>query len=96
MKQERTTVIFFDDLTKQAQKRIVAVELEKVVDGAVSHVVVKPTDLTPFGYDPDPCKQEMIQDMHVKVRYGGHDHHWLMVWDCTEAEFQTLMEEGKE
>ena len=93
MKTERTTVIFFEDLTKQAQKRIVAVELEKVVDGAVSHVVVKPTDLTPFGYDPDPEKQQMLQDIHVKVRYGGHDHNWLMVWDCIECEFQTVMEE---
>lgn len=95
MKSERTICIFFEDLTPKAQDRIISTELLMATDEEVSNVGIKDTDMEPYGYDPDPDKQEMLQDIHVEVTYGGKQHYWLMVWDCMEAEFQTIMEENQ-
>ena len=93
MKSERIIAIFFEDFTKPAQKRIIAEELGRVTgdDGVCRITVAMDEDL--YGYNPTPDNQTLEQHLHVKVRYGGHDHKWLMVWDCMEAEFTTLMEE---
>ena len=42
-----------------------------------------------YGYDEDPKKQELLEHVHVETPKGC----WLMVWDCFEHEFQTIMEE---
>ena len=90
MESTRTIAIFFEYFTKEAQKRIVAEYLGPVIGEAVSHVVIKSTD------DEDPFKQERLQDIRVKARYGRHDHHLTMTWDCMEAEFINVIEEGNE
>ena len=94
MTSTRTIAIFFEEFTKLAQKRIVAAELGPVLGEAVSHVVIKPSDLTPYSHDEDPANQKMLQDIHVKVRYDRHDHYMMMTWDCMEAEFINVIEEG--
>jgi hypothetical protein len=92
METKRTFAIFFDDFTKTAQKRIIAEELGRVTgDDGVNHITVK-TDEDLYGYDPNPDNQMLEQHLHVNARHNGHDHEWLMVWDCMEAEFSTLME----
>lgn len=89
MKSEKTTVIFFEELKKEAQKRIIAVELEGILE--LDEVKVKSVDVVAdcYGYDPDPAKQELLEDVHAKTSAGN----WLLVWDCLECEFQTVMKE---
>ena len=95
MKSERTIAIAFEDFTKAAQKRIIAEELGRVTgDEGVSHITVA-TDEDLYGYNPNPDNQTMEQHLHVKARHNGHDHKWLMVWNCMEAEFTTLMEDNQ-
>ena len=84
MKSERTIAIFFENFTKAAQKGIIAQELGRVTG-----------DEDLYGYDPDPERQTLEQNLHVKARHNGHDHKWLMVWNCMEAEFTTVMEENQ-
>lgn len=88
MKSEKTTVIFFEELKKEAQKRIIAVELEGTLE--LDEVKVNSVDVVAdcYGYDPDPTKQELLEDVHVKTSAGN----WLLVWDC-KCEFQTVTKE---
>lgn len=95
MKSERTIAIFFENFTKAAQKGIIAQELVRVTgDEGVCRITVQ-TDEDLYGYDPDPERQTLEQNLHVKARHNGHDHKWLMVWNCMEAEFTTVMEENQ-
>ena len=95
MKSERTIAIFFEDFTKAAQKRIIAEELGRVTgDEGVCRITVT-TDEDMYGYDPNHDNQTLEQHLHVKARHNGHDHKWIMVWDCIEAEFTTLMEDNQ-
>lgn len=82
-------VIFFTDLKEEAQKRIIEVELETILE--VDEVKVESITIEDgvFGYDPDPEKQELIQYIHAETSEGK----WLMTWDCEEHEFQTDMED---
>lgn len=86
----RTTAIFFDDFTKKAQKRIIAIELQGILD--LDEVKVKSVRVEEdcYGYDEDPDKQELLENIHAETSEGN----WLLVWDCMEREFQTEMKEG--
>ena len=98
MEPDKTIAIFFDDLTRKAQDRIIAQELESITGETINDIGQKDEDITPYGYDPDPDKQELLQDIHVQVYYGDSlkPHYWLLVWDCWECEFQSVIEEDKQ
>lgn len=90
MKSESTIAIFFEDLKKKAQKRIIAIELQGILD--LDEVKVKSVRVEEdcYGYDEDPDKQELLENIHAETSEGN----WLLVWDCMEREFQTEMKEG--
>lgn len=45
-----------------------------------------------------PYKNEhrYYQDIHIRAEYGGKEHYWLMVYNCTDDLVETLTEENKE
>ena len=90
MRSERTICIFFEDLKKDAQKRIIEGELMKYTEFDEIKVKSVRVDEDAYGYDPDPDKQEMLESVHAETTDGC----WLLVWDCMDAEFQTIMEEN--
>lgn len=85
MNRAGTTVIFFDDMKKKAQKRIIEIELATILE--VDEVKVESITIEEgvFGYDPDPEKQELIQYIHADTSEGK----WLMAWDCEDHDFQS-------
>ena len=95
MKSDRTICIFFDDLKKNAQKRIIETELLTIGKGEDIKDLEVTVDCEPYGYDPDPAMQEMLQDIHATVSIDGEEQTWIFVWDCMEREFVTNMEENQ-
>ena len=91
MTSENNIVIFFTDLNEEAQKRIAGIELEVTLDVDEVKVETITTENEIYGYDPDPEKQELLQYAHAETSEGK----WLMVWDCVEHEFQSVMKEDQ-
>lgn len=90
MRSNRTICIFFEDLKKAAQKRIIEGELitELAVIDSIKVKSVR-VEEDAYGYDEDPDKQEMLENVHAETNAGN----FLLVWDCMDAEFQTIIEE---
>lgn len=88
MRSNRTICIFFDDLKKDAQKRIIETELSINLDYELKVKNVRVEDDL-YGYDEDPDKQECLQSIHAKTNLGS----FLLVWDCMDAQFQTFTKE---
>ena len=96
MSNKRTFAIFFEDLNTDAQKRIVGEELERVL--GIDKEAIRGIDIEHdlYGYDPDPKKQTVEQHIHVGVVENDRKSHpWLMVWNCMDAEFTTIMKEDQ-
>ena len=91
MAKKRQTAIFFNDLKEEAQKRIIQLELTNIYDCDPDSIDVESINVDPdaYGYDEDPKKQELLEHVHAETP----DACYLMVWDCFEHEFQTIMEE---
>lgn len=95
MKSDKTICIFFDDLKKSAQKRIIETELLTIGEGDDIKALEVTIDCEPYGYDPDLDMQEMLQDVHATVSIDGEEQTWIFVWDCMEREFVTCMEDNQ-
>ena len=94
MSNKRTFAIFFEDLNTDAQKRIVSDELYRVL--GIDKESIRGIDIEHnlYGYDPDPKKHTVEQHIHVGVVENDRKSHpWLMVWNCMDAEFTTIMKE---
>ena len=95
MGSKKHTAIFFDDLKEDAQKRIIGDELLNTL-GAEDPIIVKLTiekDL--YGYDEDPKKHTLEQHVHALIIMDGEEHSWLMVWNCFDHKFNTIMREDQ-
>lgn len=93
MAKRKTTAIFFDDLKEDAQKRIIAHEMETILDCEPNEVKVENVIIDDglYGYDKDPKKQELLEHIHADINGEA----WLMVWDCLTNEFTTEMKENQ-
>lgn len=91
MTKKKQTAIFFSDLKEEAQKRIIQHELMNIYDCDPDSIDVENINVDPdaYGYDEDPKKQELLEHVHAETP----DACYLMVWDCFDHEFQTIMEE---
>ena len=82
--------IWFCDLTKRAQKRIVSSELSEILKVNVTQVTI----LSESGLNP--CMGintvALQQDVRVRVCYANKFHYWLMQWNIINKEFDTCME----
>ena len=92
--------IFFEDLNKDRQRQLVKDEIESTLQESLfSHVTIY-IEKDPYGYDPDPKKQTLEQHIHARViRTDDKERkvrQWLMVWNCFDHEFNTIMEESTE
>ena len=97
METKRTIAIFFDDLKEEAQQRIIGDELRIALQMA-KEPVIRSFHIDPnlYGYDPDPKKQTVEQHIHVGVVENDRKSHpWLIVWNCMDAEFTTIMKEDQ-
>ena len=89
------TAIFFEELRRSAQERIIEDELLETL-GAEDPIIVSITvDSDTYGYDENPKKQTLEQHVHALIIMDGEQHSWLMVWDCFEHEFNTIMREDQ-
>ena len=96
MAKNKHTAIFFDDLKEDAQKRIIGGELLNTIDAEEWPIIVTLTIEKDFyGYDEDPKKQTLEQHVHALTIMDGEEHSWLMVWNCFDHEFNTIMREDK-
>lgn len=94
MSKKNKIAIFFGDMTEEGQKSVVTQGLKEISEYSnyapdqieVDTITV---DEALYGYDKDPKNQELLEHIHVETPEGC----WLMVWDCFEHEFQTIMEE---
>lgn len=82
--------IWFHDLTKRAQKRIVSSELSKILKVNVTQVTI----LSESGLDPCMGINTVLlqQDVRVRVHYADKFHYWSMQWNIINKEFDTCME----
>ena len=95
MANNKHNAIFFEELRRAAQERIIEDELLDTL-GAEDPIIVSITvDSDTYGYDEDPKKQTMEQHIHALIIMDGEQHSWLMVWDCFEHLFNTIMQEDK-
>ena len=94
MSKKNKIAICFGDMTEEGQKRVATqglTEISEYSNYAPDQIEVDiiTVDDDAYGYDEDPKKQELLEHVHVETPEGC----WLMVWDCFEHEFQTIMEE---
>lgn len=45
---------------------------------------------------PYENEHRYYQDIHILAKYGGKEHYWLMVYNCTDDLVETLTEENQE
>ena len=94
MSKKNKIAILFGDMTEDGQKKVVAqglAEISEYRNYAPDQIEVDTitVDDDAYGYDEDHKKQELLEHVHVETPEGC----WLMVWDCFDHEFQTIMEE---
>ena len=95
MDNEKKNAIFFEELRRAAQERIIEDELLDTL-GAEDPIIVSITvDSDTYGYDEDPSKQTLEQHIHALIIMDGEQHSWLMVWNCFDHEFNTIMQEDQ-
>ena len=98
-KKLRKHAIFFEDLSEKAQARLIEDEMRVSLHRqfAVRYVYVE-KDL--YGYDPDPKKQTLEQYIHAKLvdddDLSRKSAPWLLVWNCLDKDFTTIMKEEQE
>jgi len=96
MANKRNTVIFFEDLKDESQKRLICDELWNTLqEQFVCRKVY--IDQEMYGYDSDPEKQTAEQHIHAHVvcvyDKERNIQPWLLVWNCIEHEFTTIQKE---
>lgn len=92
--------IFFEDLKQDRQRQLVKDEIESTLKEALFTPVTIYIEKDTYGYDPDPKKQTLEQHIHARVQ-NHRDREmivtqWLLVWNCFDHEFNTIMEESTE
>lgn len=79
--------IFFDELKKKAQVRIVQEYMysptTQIVLSSTTQIKKIVVDKELYGYDPEPSKQKIYQYVSVTAEKNT----WTLKWDCTKAEF---------
>ena len=95
MEKNKHTAIFFDDLKEEAQERIIGDELLNTLGAEDPIIVTLTIDSDTYGYDEDPKKQTLEQHVHALIIMDGEEHSWLMVWNCFDHEFNTIMREDR-
>jgi len=92
MANKRNTVIFFDDLKETAQMRLISQEMWHILDTEDEPAVRSlKIDEELYGYDPDPAKQTVEQNIYANVVINRVSVPYLLVWDCEQAEFTTVI-----
>ena len=91
---EKTRIpIFFDELKKKAQVRIIQEYIfspaEQIVLSYTAQIKKIVVDKEPYGYDPEPSKQKLYQYVSVTTEKNT----WALKWDCTKAEFVEIINE---
>lgn len=56
---------------------------------------VEVTEIKDFSL-PYENEHRYYQDIHIQANYGGMEHYWLMVYNCTDDVVETLTEENQE
>ena len=98
-KKLRKHAIFFEDLSEKAQARLIEDEMRVSLHRqfAVRAVYVE-KDL--YGYDQDLKKHTLEQYIHAKLvdddDLSRKSAPWLLVWNCWDKDFTTIMKEEKE
>ena len=98
-KKLRKHAIFFEDLSEKAQARLIEDEMRVSLHRqfAVRAVYVE-KDL--YGYDQDPKRQTLEQHIHAKLvdddDLSRKSAPWLLVWNCWDKDFTTIMKEEQE
>ena len=92
--------IFFEDLTKEKQAQLVTDEIEHTLQHGGYHTRSIYIEKDTYGYDEDPEKQTLEQHIHARVQ-NHRDREmivtqWLLVWNCFDKEFNTVMQEDPE
>ena len=88
---EKKIAIFFDDLKKDAQQRLIKDELEAIVETPVTNIQVS-IDKDLYGYDDDPKKQTLEQRIIARVHNFNRKNFWLLIWNSLDHEFTTVLE----
>ena len=92
--------IFFEDLNKDRQRQLVKDEIESTLQESLFAPVTIYIEKDTYVYDPDPKKQTLEQHIHARaIRADDKERkvrQWLMVWNCFDHEFNTIMEESTE
>lgn len=98
-KKLRKHAIFFEDLSEKAQARLIEDEMRVSLHRqfVVRYVYIE-KDL--YGYDPAPQKQTLEQHIHAKLvdddDLSRKSAPWLLVWNCWDKDFTTIMKEEQE
>ena len=95
MIKNKHNAIFFDDLKEEAQKRIIGDELLNTLGAEDPIIVTLTIEKDLYGYDEDPKKQTLEQHVHALIIMDGEEHSWLMVWNCFDHKFNTIMREDQ-
>lgn len=98
-KKLRKHAIFFEDLSEKAQARLIEDEMRVSLHRQFSvRAVYVEKDL--YGYDPDPKKHTLEQYIHAKLvdddDLSRKSAPWLLVWNCWDKDFTTIMKEEQE
>ena len=92
MEQKKRFAIFFDNLKKYTQKRLIAEELQETYgfDDMESEVLSLHIDENLHGFNEEhPADSKLLQFVHAETDCGC----WLLVWDAEEHEFNTVMKD---
>lgn len=98
-KKLRKHAIFFEDLSEKAQARLIEDEMRVSLHRqfVVRYVYIE-KDL--YGYDPAPQKHTLEQHIHAKLVDDDDmirkSEPWLLVWNCWDKDFTTIMKEEQE
>ena len=95
MGSKKHTAIFFEDLKEEAQKRIIGDELLNTLGAEDPIIVTLTIEKDLYGYDEDPKKHTLEQHVHALIIMDGEEHSWLMVWNCFDHKFNTIMREDQ-
>lgn len=87
MEEKKTFAIFFDDMKKDAQKRLIAEQLAHNYDLGCDEVKVLRVNVSKdtYGFNREnPIDSKMLNMIHAETENGC----WFLVWNCHEHIFE--------
>ena len=91
MEKKNKTAIFFDDLKESAQERLIIDAMHDILQD--KYIAVRSIEIDPnlYGYDEDPAKQTLEQQISVGIVINRMSQPWLFEWNCLDKEFTTVI-----